>query len=205
MGTIETTEQRVPCLSVVFPSSQILEKPGSHAVDYFLVGVGVIPPVARHAVPTGGVRVARPCHSARVNPLSGADRMVGPLAGLEGFNRSDLTSLLRHRLPWQYQRNMNEAGSLSCGERPQKAPSMHETVPFRFLVGNPGWPERRAAWPHRSPSALRRRAACIVPVRRAARIPAEKTPGAASAYSTESSGKLSRRNGFAGGKTRAMR
>ena len=153
VGAIETPEQRVPCLPVVLPSGQILKQPGSHAVDYFLVGVGVIPPVPCHTVPTGGLGVAHPHHPARINPLARAERMVRPLAGLKGFDRSHLASLLRHRLPWQYQRDMRETGGLGRGEGPQKTPSMHETTPFGFFIGIPGCPQRDAARPHRCPKS----------------------------------------------------
>jgi hypothetical protein len=39
---------------------------------------------------------------------------------------------------------MNEAGSVSGGERPQEAPSTHETAPFRVMVEDLAWRERRA-------------------------------------------------------------
>ena len=96
---VETAEERVPRLPLVLSSSQIPDSPGSQAVDHCLVGVGVIPPVARHTVPTGGVRVTHPHHSAGVYPLAGAHGMVGLLAGFEGLGRRHPPALLRHRRP----------------------------------------------------------------------------------------------------------
>ena len=59
-GLIEAPEQRVPCLLVVLAARQILDHPGSHAVHHFLVGIRIVPPVPRRAIPTGRLRVAGP-------------------------------------------------------------------------------------------------------------------------------------------------
>jgi hypothetical protein len=42
---------------------------------------------------------------------------------------------------------MDEAGNLSCCERPQEAPSTHETAPSDFLIESLAWRERREATP----------------------------------------------------------
>src|ERR1022692_4071731 len=153
------------------------DEPGSHGVDHFLVGVRIIPPVPRGTVPTGGVGIAHPYDPARVDSHPGADGMVGLLAGLEGVGRSHAASLLRDGLPWQYERDVNEAGSLSRGERPQEAPSTHKTAPLAnscrgfCLAGT-----ARRHGPAGIVWHFRRRAARIVPIRRANRKPGRSNP-----------------------------
>ena len=121
-GVVEAAEEGVPGLGVVFSAGEVLEEVVGHAVDEFLVGVGVVPPVAGSAIPGGGVGVADPDDAARVDSFAGADGVVGLVGGFEGGGRGRSTALLGEGLPRQY------AGRLGGGERTQEACSFTDLV-----------------------------------------------------------------------------